>query len=204
LKQRIESAMKRPVHRSRSASVLLIAWIFSLSSCSPVQLTSAWSDPNVQPARFSRVLVVSFAKDSAKRRFGEDHIKAALGRYRLAAFTSLEVFGPGFAAADSAKRQELLLANKFDGLVTFRVLNVHDEYQLKLNSLFSESPNRTVVEQDVQMASEFYRVKDDKLIWWGRSVSSSTDPTEQMAKRYAKNIVRDMIKKRVIRQQINP
>jgi hypothetical protein len=190
--------MQRPVLWSRSASVLLIAWIFSLSSCSPVELTSAWSDRNVQPAGFSRVLVVSFARDSAKRRFGEDHIKAALGRYKLAAFTSLEMFGPGFASADSAKRQELLLANKFDGLVTFRVLDVHEEYQLQLSSLFSKSPNRTVVEQDVQMGSEFYRVKDDKVIWWGRSISSSTDPTEQMAKQYARNIVRDMIKKRVL------
>jgi hypothetical protein len=190
--------MQRPVLWSRSAAVLLIAWIFSLSSCSPVELTSAWSDPHVQPAGFSRILVVSFAKDSAKRGFGEDHIKAALGRYKLAAFTSLEVFGPGFATADSAKRQELLLANKFDGLVTFRVLDVHDEYQLQLHGLFSRSHNRTVVEQDVQMGSEFYRVKDDKVIWWGRSISSSADPTEQMAKQYARNIVRDMIKKRVL------
>src|ERR1700729_866910 len=122
--------MQHPVLWRRGALVLLIAWIFSLSSCSPVELISAWSDPHVQPAVFSRVLVVSFAKDSAKRRFGEDHIKAALGRYKLAAFTSQEVFGPGFATADSAKRQELLLANKFDGLVTFRVLDVHEEYQL--------------------------------------------------------------------------
>jgi hypothetical protein len=195
LKRRIESARKQLTTLS---SVLLIAWTFSLSSCSPVVLTSAWNDPNVQPAGFSRILVVSFANDTSKRRFGENHIKAALGRYRLVAFTSLEVFGPGFTTTDSAKRQELLLANKFDGLITFRVLGVHEEYQLQLSSLFSGSPNRNVVEQDVQMGSEFYRVKDDKVMWWGRSVSSSTDPTEQMAKQYARNIVRDMIKKRVL------
>jgi hypothetical protein len=69
---------------------------------------------------------------------------------------------------------------------------------MNITSLFSKSPDRTVVEQDVQMGNKFYRVKDDKVIWWGRSISSSTDPTEQMAKQYAKNVVRDMIKKRIL------
>ena len=190
--------MKRASNWSRIAPVLLTAWVLSLYSCSPVQLTSSWSDKNVQPARFSRLLVVSFAKDSAKRKLGEDHIKAEMVRHRLVAFTSLDVFGPGFATTDSVTRRQLLLGNKFDGLVTFRIIDVHEDYQWQLNSLLTQSPIGTVVEQDVQMGSELYRVKDDKLIWWGRSISSSTDPTEYMAEKYARNIVRDMIKKKVL------
>jgi hypothetical protein len=190
--------MKSAGNWIRIASVLLTAWMLSLYSCSPVQLTSAWSDKNAQPAGISRILVVSFAKDSAKRKFGEDHIKAEILRHRLVAFASLDVFGPGFAAADSVTRRRLLLENKFDGLVTFRIINVQEDYQWQLNTLLTKYPVRSVVEQDVQMGSELYRVKDNKLIWWGRSISSSTDPTEMMAEKYARNIVRDMIKKKVL------
>lgn len=190
--------MIRASNWNRIASPLVTVWMLFLYSCSPVQLTSAWSDKNAQPAGFSRILVVSFTKDSAKRKLGEDHIKAEMERHRLAAFTSLDVFGPGFATADSVTRRRLLLQNKFDGLVTFRIIDVQEDYQWQLNSLLTQSPVRTVIEQDVQMGSELYRVKDNKLIWWGRSISSSTDPTEEMAEKYARNIVKDMIKKKVL------
>jgi hypothetical protein len=88
-----------------------------------------------------------------------------------------------------------MLEKGFDGLVTFRILNVDDDYEP--NSLFTLHPSRSIVEQDVYMSSELYRVKDNKMIWHGQSSSSSTDPTEDMAIRYARNIVRDMIHKRV-------
>jgi len=179
----------------RIASCFLFASMLFLHSCSPVQLTSAWSDKNEQAMSFSRILVVSFARDTAKRKLGEDHIKAEMVRHGQAAFTSLDIFGPGFADADSLSRRQLMLEKGFDGLVTFRILNVDDDYEP--NSLFTLHPSRSIVEQDVYMSSELYRVKDNKMIWHGQSSSSSTDPTEDMAIRYARNIVRDMIHKRV-------
>jgi hypothetical protein len=188
--------MKMAYNKLRIASCFLFIGMLFLHACSPVQLTSSWSDGNEQPVSFSRILVLSFAGDTAKRRLGEDHIKGELERHRQTAFTSLDIFGPGFAASDSLSRRQLLLDKGFDGVVTFRVLNVDDDYQP--NSLFTLHPSFSLVEQDVYMSSELYRVKDKKMLWHGQSNSSSTDPTEYMAKRYARNIVRDMIHKRVL------
>ena len=148
--------------------------------------------------RFDRILVVSFGRDPAKRKLGEDHIKAEMERHGQVAFTSLDVFGPGFASADSLSRRQLLLEKGFDGLVTFRVTSVDDDYAWQLNTMPTLHLTRTVDEQVVYMTSELYRVKDDKIMWRGQSNSSSSDPTEDMATRYARNIVRDMINKRVL------
>ena len=57
--------------------------------------------------------------------------------------------------------------------LTSRIVSVDEDYQWQLNTLLTSSPSRTVVEQDVQMSSEVYRVVDDKLIWRGQSISSS-------------------------------
>ena len=189
--------MKKIYDWNRGAWGLLFPCIFFLHACSPVQLTSAWSDRNIQPIRFDRILVVSFGRDPAKRKLGEDHIKAELERHGQVAFTSLDVFGPEFASADSLARRQLLLGKGFDGLVTFRITSVDDDYAWQVNSRPNLHLSRTVDEQVVYMMSELYSVRDDKTLWRGRSNSSSADPTEDMAKRYARNIVRDMISKRV-------
>ncbi len=190
--------MKQVYDWNSGAWVLLFSCMLFFLCCSPVQLTSAWSDRNTEPVRFDRILVVSFGRDLAKRKLGEDHIKAEMERHSQVAFTSLDVFGPGFVSADSLSRRQLLLEKGFDGLVTFRITSVDDDYAWQLNSKPALHLTHTVDEQVVYMISELYRVKDDKMIWRGQSNSSSTEPTEYMAARYARNIVRDMIGKRVL------
>jgi hypothetical protein len=190
--------MKQVYDWKNGAWVLLFPCLLFLHACSPVQLTSAWSNSNVQPMRFDRILVVSFAKDTAKRKLGEDHIRAEMMRHGQVALTSLDVFGPGFADADSLSRRRLLLERGFDGLVTFRVTSVDDDYAWQLNTAPALHLTRSIDEQVVYMISQLYRVKDNKLIWQGLSNSSSTEPTDYMATRYARNIVRDMIRKRVL------
>jgi hypothetical protein len=85
---------------------------------------------------------------------GEDHIKAEMERHGQIAFTSLDVFGPEFASADSLSRRQLLLGKGFDGLVTFRVTSVDDDYAWQLNTRPTLHLAHTVDEQVVYMISK--------------------------------------------------
>src|SRR5579864_3479415 len=116
---------------NKTASTVLLLAFFSLAmllySCSvPVRLTASWSDRNVPPTRFSKVLVLSVGNDLEKRRLGEDNIKAELQKHGITAVASLDEFSPDFAKTnDSLKMRGILLNKQYDGVITIRVLNVN-------------------------------------------------------------------------------
>lgn len=105
---------------------LLLTQLFS--SCGPsVQLTASWNNRDVQPAPFSKILVMAIGKDLEKRRTGEDNIKLELNKHGQTAATSLDEFGPDFAKMnDSAGMRRMLQDKQFDGVLTVRVLNVNE------------------------------------------------------------------------------
>lgn len=171
----------------------------ALFSCEPpVKLASSWYDNTTQPVRFSRVLVVSFARDAIRQKLGEDHIKAELMRHGLTAVTSLDEFGAAFADADSARQYQLLLDRKFDGMVTFKVLAVDEQDRWEPGSLFFQRPGYSVIDIDVLLESKLYRTANGQLLWTGQSKSFTNEPTDAMATLYARNIVKDMIHKKVL------
>ncbi|HVU94120.1 MAG TPA: hypothetical protein VHE34_02810 [Puia sp.] len=211
--------MKRHFTFSRALCAPLLISVILLYSCEPsVRLTASWSDREIQPGRFSRVLVASFGKDLEKRKLGEDHIKAELERRGFMALTSLDVFGPNFATMDSAKMRQLLLGGQFDGVVTVRVLSVNEQdrwvpggfyygpvgyyrgyygYYYRVGRYYSE-PGYVVTDVEVLLESNLYRVATGELLWSGQSKAFSRNPTDAMAKRYARNIVDDMMQKGVL------
>jgi hypothetical protein len=190
--------MKNIIHLDRIWPALLICTAAFGSCGSPVQLTSSWSQADAKPAPFSKILVVSFARNAERQKLGEDHLKSELQRHGLTAFTSLEVFDPSFTDIDSAKMNQLLLDKHFDGLVTLRVLKVDQQDTWEHGSVLFQKPGYTIANVSVQLQSDLYRVDGGKLLWWGRSTSFTTDPTEAMAARYARNIVLDMIRRKVL------
>lgn len=201
-------------------SLLLILSLSLFNSCGPsVQLTASWSDKDVQPVRFSKILVLAIGKDLEKRRLGEDNVKAELQKHGFTVATSLDEFGPDFATKnDSTGMRRMLLAKQFDGVLTVRVLNVneHDRwvpgsyyygpvgfyrgfygYYYRVWGYYGE-PGYVTTDVEVLLESNLYKVATGELLWSGQSKAFSRNPTPEMASRYAKNIVNDMIVKRVI------
>jgi hypothetical protein len=201
-------------------SLLLIFSMQLLSSCGPsVQLTASWSDSNVQFARFSKILVMAIGKDLEKRKLGEDKLKTELHKHGLVAVTSLDEFGPDFAKMnDSLRMRRILLDKQFDGVLTVRVLNVNEHgrwvpgsyyygpvgfyrgfygYYYRVWGYYGE-PGYVTTDVEVLLESNLYKVDTGELLWSGQSKAFSRNPTPEMASRYAKNIVNDMIVKRVI------
>ncbi|MDR3714209.1 MAG: hypothetical protein P4L51_15435 [Puia sp.] len=201
-------------------SLLLISFLQLFNSCSPsVRLTASWSDREVQPVRFSKILVISIGKDLEKRKLGEDNIKAELQKHNLAAATSLDEFGPDFAKMnDSVRMRRILLDRQFDGVLTVRVLNVNEydrwmpgnmyygpigfyngfyAYYFRVWGYYNQ-PGYMTTDVEVLLESNFYNLATGGLLWSGQSKAFSRNPTPQMASLYAKNIVNDMIAKQVI------
>jgi len=190
--------MKLLIHLHRILPAMLICTAAVCSCGSPVQLTDSWSSAGTNPVGFSKILVVSFARDAARQKLGEDHIKAELQQHGITALTSLEVFNPSFTDIDSATMVHRLLEKHFDGMITLRVLKVDEEDTWEYGSILFPKPDRTIEHVNVLLRSDLYQVDNGKLLWWGRSTSFTRDPTDDMATRYAKNIVRDMIRKKVL------
>ncbi|MDO6430347.1 hypothetical protein Q4E93_07110 [Flavitalea sp. BT771] len=213
--------MKKNIKMMLAVQSLVL--IFSLQlfiSCSPsVKLTASWSDRNVQPVRFSKILVTAIGKDLEKRKLAEDNIKGELQDRGFAAATSLDEFGPDFAKMnDSAAMRGMLLDKAFDGALTVRVLNIneHDRwvpgsfyyapvgfyrgfygYYRRVWGYYSE-PGYYTTDVEVLLESNLYLLATGELLWSGQSKAFSRNPTPEMARRYAKNIIDDMIDKRVI------
>jgi len=192
--------MKRILFLSCSQVALLLLCAGGLLSCaSPVKLTRSWAQPEIPAGRLSNILVVSFARDAGRQKLGEDHLKAELRRHGFTAVTSLEVFGPEFANADSLKRWRLLLSRHFDGMLTIRVLKVEENEHWEKGSVLLQQPGYSVSLVDVVLESDLYQVDKGTLLWWGRSDSFTNDPTDEMASQYARNIVGDLLRKKVLR-----
>lgn len=206
--------------KTKWASLLLLSFFLLLNSCGPsVQLTASWSDNNVQPTRFSKILVIAIGKDLEKRKLGEDHIKAELQRHGFSASASLDEFGPDLASQfDSTKMRQQLLDKQFDGAITIRVLNINEHDRWVPGSVYYgpvgfyrgfygyyhrvwgyyREPGYTVTDVEVLLESNLYRLVTGDLLWSGQSKAFSRNPTDAIASRYAKNVVEDMIRKGVI------
>ena len=115
------------------------------------------------------------------------------------------------------KIRRLLLDKQFDGVLTVRVLNVNEHDRWVPGSLYYgpigfyrgfygyyyrtwayyDEPGYMVTDVEVLLESNLYKVDTGELLWSGQSKAFSRNPTPEMASRYAKNIVNDMITKRV-------
>ncbi|MCF3107689.1 hypothetical protein LL912_02740 [Niabella sp. CC-SYL272] len=206
----------------KGASLLfpfLLSCLFLFIGCgTSVRLTASWSSGSKE-ARLSKILVMAIGKDLEKRTLGETSVKKELQRNGIAGLTSIEEFGPDFARQqDSIKIRQALLSKQFDGILTIRVLDIHehdrwvpgDDYYGPISfyhrfySYYYKvwkhyiNPGYFVTDVEVLLESNLYRVSTGVLLWSGQSKAFSRNPTPAMAARYAKNIVEDMLQKGAI------
>ncbi|MES1249717.1 MAG: hypothetical protein ABUL46_03490, partial [Chitinophaga rupis] len=152
-------------------------------------------------------------------RLGEDKLKAGLQQHGFTAATSLDEFGPDFAKMnDSVRMRQLLLDKQFDGVLTIRVLNVNEQdrwvpgnfyygpvgyyrgfygYYSRVWGYYNQ-PGYMTTDVEVLLESNLYKVSTGELLWSGQSKAFSRNPTPEMASRYAKNILNDLLSRQVI------
>lgn len=196
----------------------LLAATLLLGACEPsVRLTASWADPQAQAPAFSRILVMALGKDMEKRKLGEGAVRDELRGYGYEASTSIDALGPGFASReDTATMKKMLTEKGYDGIITIRVLDVHeydrwvpgDNYYGPIgyyqsfygyySRVWAYNPGLRATDVEVLLESNLYDVLRSRLLWSGQSKAFTRNPTPKMAARYARNIVDDLIDRHLL------
>jgi len=194
--------------------------LVATAGCGPsVRLTASWYDANEPPARFSKILVLAIGKDLYKRQLAEGAIRDELRKHGFVARSSIEDFGPSFGQNDdSIGMRSAILDRGFDAALTVRVVSVdeHDRwmpgttyygpigyyrgfygYYYRVWGYYA-NPGYQVTDVRVLLESNCYRIATGTLLWSGQSEAFTRNPTPETAVRYAKNVVEDLLRKRVI------
>ena len=210
--------MKTTIGFKTIAVTLLL--MVSTMGCGPsVHLTASWYDANEPPARYAKIMVLAIGKDLHKRQLAEAAMRDELRNHGFVASSSIEEFGPSFGQDnDSTRMRSALLERGFDAALTVRVASVDERdrwvpgtvyygpigyyrgfygYYYRVWGYYGD-PGYQVTDVRVLLESNFYRVNTGSLLWSGQSVAFTRNPTPEMAAQYAKNVVGDLLAKRVI------
>ena len=101
-----------------------------LFSCQTSKITATWTDKNVSPKKFNKILVIGVLKDDDRELQSqmEKHLAGDLNDLGYSAFAATDVFPPGtFIKGDTAKAIEALDSKGFDAVLTVVLLNKENE-----------------------------------------------------------------------------
>jgi hypothetical protein len=160
----------------------LIALLFA---CASTKLEKSWIDPslNATTKPFTKVLIIAPLKDAASQRTAEDKIAKQLKQgVGVQSYTYL-------SPNDTVKNvvESRLLKDGFDGIIVMRLKDVEKSTEYVQGSYYggygyrgfygygSYSPGYYTENKTFMVETNFYSLRDNKLIWSG--TTSSLNPT---------------------------
>jgi len=174
----------------------------ALAGCTPsTRLGATWRDPNAAPLH-KKTVVAFVAKDELTRRTVEDKMAMEIPN----STQSYKVV-TGAAGADSAKIREHLTKLGFEGAVIMRVTDVQKELTYVPGSYWYGSPyafgpywgsawgypydpGYVQVDQIVYVETNVYSLKNDKLLWAGRTQTTNPKSATKMADKVIARVVK--------------
>lgn len=162
---------------SRSVTLLAIAGITVSACTNSTQYVSSWKDPTTRPFHVTHAVAVFMTTDAGMRRMVEDRMAARLPR----GVPSYQIIPDSEIKQIEAVRSRLAEGN-FDGAVVMRLISeatqpnasAHDFYGYwgywgsAYNPVYYSTSTYYTVE------TSLYSIKDNKLVWMGRS--QTVDP----------------------------
>lgn len=169
---------------------------------------SSWTDPNVKPAPFKRIVVVGLSGDNVTRRLFEDTFAATLkqrGNDAVAGYTFL----PKGAESNPDSALAVIKKAGFDGVLTARSMGVKTEETMVQgagyyvpdsgyygwNGYYADAVgstsyyNRT---ENVGIETHLYQTASATLVWGARSSTTSTGKLTTTMSDYSKTVARNM------------
>src|SRR4249920_1854794 len=110
--------------------VFLVLSAALLFSCQTSKITATWTDKNVSPKKYSKILVLGVLKDDDRELQSkmEKHLAGDLNDLGYSAFGASDAFPIGtFVKGDTAKAIEALNSKGFDAVLTIVLLNKEKE-----------------------------------------------------------------------------
>jgi hypothetical protein len=166
---------------------------------------STWQDPSVRAIEFSKVLTVSIGKDDGQRRTIEDRMaQAIMARGRAAAVPAYSLLSSS-EVRDTAVSRAKVEAAGVDGIVTVRMIGTETEQRLvqgaPMPSYYASpwgyygygwgmaySPSYLVTDREVQLETNIYSLRENRLIWSGRTRTLNPESVNQLVDEVAQAV----------------
>jgi hypothetical protein len=186
-----------------------------------MKVTSTWKDPGATPA-FNKVLVVGLSNKETVRRAFETEFSTQLAKHGLTVVPSATVL-PAGAETDRALMTQAIIDGGYDGVIVTRVVDRTKETTYVPGSAYVPAPyyggyysyyytayptvydpGYLVESTIVQIETNFYDVKADKLVWSGLSEVIDPKADTQDIRSFSMLVGERMAKDGIIPKQMKP
>jgi len=202
--------------------MLLILCAAVLCSCQTSRITTTWTDKNVSPKKYAKILVLGVLKDndSVLQSKMEKHLAGDLNDLGYSAFAASDVYPPGtFVKGDTTKAIEALNSKGFDAVLTVVLLNkekekqyipgrmiytpyapYHDRLDLYYYSMYDRIQTEGYYESATKIfwESNFYDRNSKKMIYSSQTESFDLGSKENLAHYYGALLANNLVKSKVL------
>ena len=202
--------------------MFLILCAAVLCSCQTSKITATWTDKNVSPKKYNKILVLGILKDndSELQSKMEKHLAGDLNDIGYSAFAASDVYPPGtFVKGDTIKAVEALNSKGFDAVLTVVLLNkekekhyipgrviytpyapYHDRLDLYYYSMYDRVQTEGYYESATKIfwESNFYDRNSKKMIYSSQTESFDPGSKESLAHYYGVLLANNLVKSKIL------
>ena len=202
--------------------IFLILCTAVLFSCQTSKITSTWTDNNVSPKKYNKILVLGVLKDNDHELQSkmEKHLAGDLNDLGYSAFAASDVFPSGtFIKGDTTKAIEALNSKGFDAVLTIVLLNkekekqyipgrvihtpyapYHDRLDLYYYTMYDRIQTEGYYESGTKIfwESNFYDRNSKKMIYSSQTESFDLGSKENLAHYYGALLANNLVKRKVL------
>ena len=211
--------MKNTAALRFTASLCAVVSLGFLSACSTAKVTDTWTSPDISKITFKNVMVIAATANDANRRAAEDAVVASLPNVKATA--SHTVF-PNSSDLDLKKLDPIMKAAGMDGVVVMRLISDKSEtppqqeqtlngtgvgynaagdfygsYSAK-DSFGSGSHALAETVRLLVIETKLYQLPDGKLVWSGKTESTSPSSVDQLMGDVVKALRKKMIEDKLV------
>ena len=193
-----------------------------LFSCQTSKITATWTDKNVSPKKYIKILVIGVLKDDDRELLSkmENHLAGDLNDLGYSAFAASDVFPLGtFVKGDTAKAIEALNSKGFDAVLTVVLLNkekekhyvpgrvmytpyapYHDRLDLYYYTMYDRIQTEGYYETATKIfwESNFYDRESRKMIYSSQTESFDLGSKESLAHYYGVLLANNLVSSKVL------
>ena len=199
--------------------IFLILCAAILSSCQTSKITNTWTDANVSPKKYNKILVLGVLKDNDRELQSkmEKHLAGDLNDLGYCAFAASDVYPPGtFVNGDTLRAVEAINSKGFDAILTIVLLNKEKEIKYVpgrvINMPYNDQFDRYYYNTYERIYTEgydtastkffwktnFYDYTAKKMIYSSQTHSFDTGSKESLAHYYGLLLANNLVKSRVL------
>jgi len=199
--------------------IFLILCAAILFSCQTSNITSTWTDPNVSPKKYSKILVLGVLKDNDRelQSMMEKHLAGDLDDLGYNAVAASDIYpAETFVNGDTSRAVEAINSKGFDAVLTIVLLNKEKEreyvpgkvinmpyndqfdryYYTTYERIYTEGYYTTATKFFWQ--SNFYDHAAKKMIYSSQTHSFDMGSKEKLAHYYGLLLANNLVKSRVL------